>query len=99
MSQGHTLGSPCASAGVEYQGNVVPLWLVRGNTGRSAHEMNVTCLAHLHRKHWNLTVEGRRAHVFSSDRRTKQNAGVGVAEKKKKLLVGVCRVQRGRGAG
>src|ERR1019366_7899656 len=95
MPQGDTLRPPRASAGVQDQGNVVSRGLGGGNTSGSTHYLNIACLAHFNREHRNLAVEGGTAREFCADWGAKQNASIGVPEKKEKLLIGVRRVQRG----
>jgi hypothetical protein len=48
---------------------------------------------------WDLAVGGCAAHEFRAYQGAEQNAGIGVPEKKKKLLIGIRRVQRGCGSG
>src|SRR5208282_1937346 len=98
MTQGNTLRTPRASAGMQDQGNVVGRGLGGRNSGGSTRHVNVSLVIHFHRKDWNLAVRGGAAHKFRAYRGAKQNAGIGVSEKEKKLLVGIRRVQRGRGA-
>src|SRR5271169_2682195 len=95
MTQGNTLRTPRASAGMQDQGNVVGRGLSSRNSGGSTRHVNVSLVVHFHRNDWNLAVGGGAAHKFRADRRAQQNASIGVSEKKKKLLVGIRRVQRG----
>ena len=74
---------------MQNQRDIVGLRLCRATAGRPANEVNVTLLAHFHGENWNLAVESRSARVFRSYRGAKQNARVGIAEKKMKFFVRV----------
>src|SRR5260370_10926836 len=95
MPQGYTLRPSGASASMQDQGNVVGFGLGgRHSGGRRSGEMNDALIAHSHRERGNLFVRGGATREFRAYRRAKQNARVGVSQKKKKLLVGICQVQR-----
>ena len=99
MAQRNPLRPSGASAGVQDEGDVVRRGLGCGSSSGSIQEMNVAMVAHSHRDYRDLAVGGSAAREFRSHRRAKQNTGIGVPEEKKKLLVGIGRVQRGSGSG
>ncbi len=95
MPQGNPLGFSRASAGVKDQRNVVRRRVGRGNAGGRTRQVHVASLVHLHREHRDLAVRSRGAGELRAYCWAKQNPGIGVAQKKMKLLIRIRGIQRG----
>ena len=100
MPQGHALGPPRASAGVQDRAMSSAVG-TRSPKLPWEHSPGERCPVRSFppRTLGSCGRAAAAAHELRAYRRAKQNAGVGVTQKKKKLLIGVCRIQRGCSSG